>query len=306
MFDRDRLTVGVVFPIEGYEGAIPKMENQVELARRAETLGFAALWFRDVPLHDPSFGDVGQIYDTWVYMGYIAAHTSSVALATGSIIATLRHPLHLAKAAASVDRLSGGRLVMGLSSGDRPAEYPAFGVDFESRGERFRETLSYLGRGLEEDFPVIESPLGRMEGLDLVPKPATGHIPTLIVGNSRQTPEWIAQNADGWMYYTNTLGRQREQIERWRELTGQAPEAFKPFGQASYLDLAEDPDTLPERFFRGQGFRLGRNRLVEYMEELRGIGVNHLFLNLKFSRRPASEIIEELGEEVIPHFPAHG
>lgn len=64
MFARDRLTVGVVFPIEGYEGAIPTMKNQVELARRVEALGFAAPWFRDVPLHDPNFGDVGQIYDT--------------------------------------------------------------------------------------------------------------------------------------------------------------------------------------------------------------------------------------------------
>lgn len=133
-------------------------------------------------------------------MGYIAAHTESVALATGSIIATLRHPLHLAKAAASVDRLSGGRLAMGVSSGERPAEYPAFGVDFEGCGERFRETLTYLGRALEEDFPFIDSPLGRMKGLNLVSKPVMGRIPTLVTGNSRQTPEWIARNADGWMY----------------------------------------------------------------------------------------------------------
>lgn len=89
-------------------------------------------------------------------------------------------------------------------------------------------------------------------------------------------------------------------------LTGCAPDAFKPFGQASYLDLTEDPDAHPKRFFRGQGFRLGRNRLIEHMEELRVIGANYLFLNLKFSRRPASEVIEELGEEVIPHFPAQG
>lgn len=302
MFVEDRITVGLFFPLEAYEGTFPTMRDQARLARRAEALGFAALWFRDVPLHDPNFGDVGQIYDPWVYMGYVAAHTERIALATGSIVATLRHPLHLAKAAASVDRLSDGRLVMGLASGDRPVEYPAFGVDFGTRGERFRETFSYLERALGEDFPEVDSPLGRMEGLDLVPKPVSGRIPALVVGNSRQTPEWIAEHADGWMYYTRTPRAQGQEIEKWRELVeGHAPGAFKPFGQASYLDLAEDPDAPLEHFFRGQGHRLGRNRLLSYIEELRGIGVNHLSLNLKYSRRPAPEVIEELGEEVLPH-----
>lgn len=303
MFAEDRLTVGLVFPIEAYEGAFPTMRDQARLARRAEALGFAAVWFRDVPLHDPNFGDVGQIYDPWVYMGYVAAHTEDIALATGSIVATLRHPLHLAKAAASVDQLSGGRLVMGLSSGDRATEYPAFGVDFEARGERFRETLSYLKRALEDNFPSIDSSLGRMEGLDLVPKPVAGSIPTLVVGNSRQTPEWIAKNSDGWIYYTRTPRTQEQEIKKWRELVeAYAPGTFKPFGQASYLDFVEDPDAPFRHFFRGQGFRLGRNRLVGHMEELRGIGVNHLLLNFKFSRRPAAEVVEELGEEVLPQF----
>ncbi|MUG95169.1 LLM class flavin-dependent oxidoreductase [Scytonema sp. UIC 10036] len=111
---KNQLTIGVFFPIEAYKGSIPTMHNQVILAQRAEELGFATLWVRDVPLHDPSFGDVGQIFDSWVYLGYIAAHTHTITLATGSIIFPQRHPLHLAKAAASVDRLSGGRLVMGI------------------------------------------------------------------------------------------------------------------------------------------------------------------------------------------------
>ncbi len=61
MFAPNQLTLGVFFAIESYSGSIPTMENQVALAKRAEALGFAALWFRDVPLHDPSFGDVGQV-----------------------------------------------------------------------------------------------------------------------------------------------------------------------------------------------------------------------------------------------------
>jgi hypothetical protein len=107
MFSPGRLTLGVFFPIEAFPGDEPTMFDQERLARRAEELGFAALWFRDVPLRDPSFGDVGQVYEPWVYLGWIAAQTSEIALATGALVLTLRHPLHTAKGMASVDRLSG-------------------------------------------------------------------------------------------------------------------------------------------------------------------------------------------------------
>jgi luciferase-type oxidoreductase len=99
MFAPGRLSLGVFFPIESFERDEPTMRDQPRLARRAEELGFAALWTRDVPLRDPNFGDVGQVYDPWVWLGLIAAHTSTIALATGSIILPLRHPLHTATGA---------------------------------------------------------------------------------------------------------------------------------------------------------------------------------------------------------------
>jgi len=61
-----KLTLGLVFPLESYSGSVPKMEGQEKLALRAEELGFKALWFRDVPFHDPSFGDAGQLFDPWI------------------------------------------------------------------------------------------------------------------------------------------------------------------------------------------------------------------------------------------------
>jgi hypothetical protein len=73
MFSPGKLTVGVFFPIEAYQRDEPTMRRQERLARRAEELGFAALWARDVPLRDPNFGDLGQVYDPWVYLGWIAA-----------------------------------------------------------------------------------------------------------------------------------------------------------------------------------------------------------------------------------------
>ncbi|KAJ0346071.1 hypothetical protein COL154_013905, partial [Colletotrichum chrysophilum] len=93
-----------MFPIEAFERDQPTMHNQVALAQFAEKAGFASLGFRDVPLRDPNFGDVGQVFDPWAYLGYMAAQTTEIALLTASIILPLRHPIHIAKAAASIDQ----------------------------------------------------------------------------------------------------------------------------------------------------------------------------------------------------------
>jgi luciferase-type oxidoreductase len=155
-------------------------------ATTGQALGFAAVWVRGEPLRDPSFGDVGQIYDPWVYLGWIAAQTKEIALATGSIVLPLRHPLHTAEAAASIDRLTAGRLVVGVASGDRPIEFPAFGVDFEQRSALFRENFPVIRRVLGEEFPSFESHYGTLFGkVDLVPKPG-GRLSTLVTGHAGQ------------------------------------------------------------------------------------------------------------------------
>ena len=59
MIDAHKLSIGLLLPIEAYEGAIPKMENQVQLIQRAEMLGFNAVWVRDIPLYTPDFNEVG-------------------------------------------------------------------------------------------------------------------------------------------------------------------------------------------------------------------------------------------------------
>lgn len=299
MFAENQMTLGVFFAIEAYKGSIPRMENQVALAQRAEQLGFAALWVRDVPLHDPSFGDVGQIYDPWVYLGYVAAQTRQIALATGSIIFSQRHPIHLAKAAASVDQLSGGRLVMGIASGDRPVEFPAFGLDREARGERFQQTFHDFKQVLEESFPLVRSPLTHLEGADVLPKPVAGQIPLLVTGHSRQSLEWIAQQADGWLYYPRHPQMQAQIINDWRRLTQQyAPGMFKPYAQSLYVDLVENPQEPATPIHLG--YRLGRDRLVDLLLHLRAIGVHHVAFNLKYGSRPAPEVLDEIGEEVLP------
>lgn len=298
MFREGALTLGVFFPIEAFGGDRPTMEDQEWLARRAEELGFAALWFRDVPLRDPSFGDVGQVYDPWVYLSWIAAQTNSIALATGAIVLPLRHPLHTAKASASIDRLSGGRLVLGVASGDRATEFPAFDVSLENRAELFRENISVLQRALAGYFPEIVSSYGRMQGVDLAPKPL-GDLPILVAGSSRQTLDWIAEHADGWVTYPRAIAAQRAAASKWHAAVSRFNSgAWKPFAQSFCVDLSADPLESPIPIHLG--FRGGRTSVLEYLEALREVGVAHVALNLKCGRRPAADVIEEIGTEILP------
>ena len=99
VFKPNRLSIGLVLPIEAYAiGAKPTMAQHIETVQLAEVLGYSALWLRDVPFDVPSFGDVGQMFDPFVYLGTLAASTNGIALGTASIILPLRHPAHVAKA----------------------------------------------------------------------------------------------------------------------------------------------------------------------------------------------------------------
>ncbi|MFI5436510.1 LLM class oxidoreductase [Rhodococcus baikonurensis] len=301
MFQQEKLTLGLFFAIESYSGSVPKMnvDQQIATAKLAESHGFSALYFRDVLLDVPSFGDVGHIYDPWVFMGYVMAHTSRIALATGSILSTLRHPLHLAKAAASVDRLSGQRLVLGLATGDRPSEFSAFNTSLEDRQGLYQEALAVLRHVWGNDFPSVSTPRVRMSGGDLLPKPACSDVPVLVTGSSRQTVEWIAEHGDGWLYYPQPVAQQKQTIRRWRSMMPK----FKPFAQSLYIDLSEDSNEGPTPI--QLGIKAGSRYLIEYLEELEEAGVNHVGFNLKYGQRPAHEVVQELGENVVPRFPAH-
>lgn len=299
------MTLGLFFPIEAFGGDTPSMLDQVQLARQAEEAGFAALWLRDVPLRDPTFGDVGQVFDPWTYLGYITGQTTNIALGTGAIVVPIRHPLHLAKAAASIDQLSGGRFLLGVATGDRPVEFPAFGVDPEARGELFREYLEVYRQALGQSFKTVQWSGGVLSGADLIPKPRAKEIPLFITGSSRQSIQWIARNGHGWISYPRRIDRQQAVVALWQDAVRAecGPSVFKPFSQSLFVDLLHDPTAPAEPIHLG--YRLGRNALLDLLQTHKAMGVNHIMLNLKYGRREAKEVIAELAEYVLPHFPNH-
>ncbi|WP_412063414.1 LLM class oxidoreductase [Rubrivirga sp. IMCC45206] len=301
VFRPERLTLGLVVPIEGSPSPVPTMERHLERARLAERLGFAALWLRDVPFNVPSFGDAGHLFDPFVYLGLLAGQTDRIALGVASIVLPLRHPAHVAKAAASADVLSGGRLLLGIASGDRPDEYPALAEPFEKRGERFRESYAYL-RTMAEAAPAFQNGYGRVGGgMDLLPKPTAGRLPLLVTGSSRQSPGWVAGHGDGWMTYPRPVGAQAQAVREYRDRVRASGAFDKPVMQPLYVDLDGDPDAPPRPLHLGM--RSGVRALAAYLESLEAAGVNHVALNLRFNRADVEDTVSRLADDLLPRFP---
>ncbi|MEU6578835.1 TIGR03571 family LLM class oxidoreductase [Streptomyces sp. NPDC046805] len=310
-----RLTLGLELPLDndwaqarrhtdreaGRPFGVPDLTEHTRLAQLADRLGFAALWLRDVPLYDPvQFGDAGTVFETFTHLGHLAAVTDNVVLGTGAIVLPLREPLLVAKAAATVDALSGGRMLLGLASGDRPVEYPLFNRDFHTRGTAFSEAVEILRaawRGGPLELP--RAGLGADRQLEVLPKPvhSTG-IPIAVAGGAQQTPEWIAEHADASLNYPRDLGALRLKTREWQQRTG---DGGKPYLTPMVLALQDDAEapTHPIRL----GLSTGRKALVDHLETMASLGVAHVSFNLRPNDRPVDEVLHELAEDVLPHFP---
>ena len=300
VFQADRLTFGLIAPLEGYPDAPwPTLERHLEAARQVDATDITAIWLRDVPFYDPSFGDTGQVADPMVYAGWLAAQTRRIAIGTAGIISPLREPLIVAKQAVSLDRLTGGRFILGLATGDRPSEFAAFGSDIGNRVERYRDALAVIRAATEQSFPWHQSQFyGALDGtLDMLPKPVAPRLPVLAIGRAGQDFDWLGRNTDGWIWHLSNPNRLAAVIAEWRS---GGDGSFRPYGYGTMFDLSIDPDAPLQ--IGGAGMRGGRKALVQHWLRQRDEGVNHVALNMKPLRRPFSEAIDELADHVLPVF----
>lgn len=302
VFKTNNLSVGIVVPVENYaQSQVPTMQHHLKRAKLVEQLGFKALWIRDVPFNVPTFGDAGQTYDPFTYLGYLAGQTNKIALGISSIALPLHHPLHVAKSAATIDQLSNGRLILGVASGDRFEEYPAMAFDYEKRGEQFRDAFHYI-RKTQDSFPAFKNDsYGTLNGqVDVLPKATAHKIPMLLTGNSRQSVEWIAEHADGWMYYPRNFYMQEHNISQFRNSIPSNQNYDKPFMQPLYVDLQEKDDFKPQSI--QLGFRTGIDFIIEYFHKIKALGVNHVAINLRFNAMNIEKTLEKIAEKLLPQF----
>ncbi|SPX81042.1 Pyrimidine monooxygenase RutA [Moraxella ovis] len=214
-----------------------------------------------------------------VTLAFLSAHTQKIALGTAGLIAPLRSPIHIAKMATSVDSLSHGRFLLGLSSGDRPVEYPAFGADFASRSERFRESIELIKTLTEQDFPHFNGKYyGDLTGnLDLLPKPDCP-LPVVAIGRARQEMDWLANVPDAWLWHGVNPDDTANIIKTLDDLCQK--ETPTAFGYAQFVEVLADKNAKAQ-LFDNIYLRGGANGLADFWAKEQEKGVTHLALNLK-------------------------
>ncbi|HVX21715.1 MAG TPA: LLM class F420-dependent oxidoreductase [Acidimicrobiales bacterium] len=172
------------------------------LARAAEAAGFAAVHLSEHPAPARSWREAGghDAMDPFVTLGLVAGVTSRLRLMTGLTVVPYRNPFLLAKAVATLDRLSGGRVELGMGTGYHRAEFAALGVDFDERNALFDEAVDVLVRAFTGEPVTYEGRHFTARDNTVLPAPVQQpHPPFWFGGNSRLTLRRVAAHGGGWL-----------------------------------------------------------------------------------------------------------
>ena len=174
------------------------------VAQLAEELGYDSLWAGEhvvvpSPRVEPSPMDPDDpILDPLVALAHLAGATERIRLGTGLVILPQRNPLVLAKQVASLDVVSGGRLILGLGVGYLEPELRAMGVPMAGRGARADEYLAAMRSLWEDEAPSFSGRYVEFEGVDAHPRPLQSPLPVVIGGHSHAAHLRAARHGDGW------------------------------------------------------------------------------------------------------------
>lgn len=204
---------------QGFENA----SELVELAVGAEELGFASVWASEHLFHSSYIAerlDNLPYFEPMTILTAVAAATKTVRLGTSVLVLPWHDPPRLAKTAATLDHLSGGRLDLGVGVAMTEDEFRNLGVDFKTRGRRTDEILGAMQALWTEEVPEFEGEFYRYSGLKFSPKPVQKPYPPILVGGgSGAALKRTARFGDGWHALRQTPRQIREKLTTLRELT---------------------------------------------------------------------------------------
>lgn len=172
-----------------------------EISSCLENLGFDGANVTDHPVPGSRWLDAGghQAQDPFVMLSFVAAVTTKLRLQTGILVLPYRNPFITARAAASLDVFSGGRLSLGVGAGYQKAEYRALGVDFERRNELFDEYLRALHTAWRQDEFSFQGSGYEAVGNRILPHPQQQPNPPLLIGgNARRAIRRAVEFGDAW------------------------------------------------------------------------------------------------------------
>jgi probable F420-dependent oxidoreductase len=279
----------------------------IQLAARAEEVGLDSVWVTDhviVP-RDASLIYREDMLDPLAVLPWLAGVTERIALGTSVIVLPYRSPLPVAKLLASVDVLSGGRLIVGVAVGWLEGEFAALGVPFRERGRRTDEAIELFRAVWTQEYPEIKTANHHLTGVKASPLPLQKPRPPILVGGSSDAAlRRAARLGDGWHASSLAPSAFRASAlavsNHWKdakregepELTLRVPLLIDGIHRP-----AVDPALLGAR-------HIVRGTLANVARELRqyqSAGCNHVALEVSYSTYPAIlDTIDVLAEEIRP------
>jgi probable F420-dependent oxidoreductase len=228
---------GIAVPQHVQHGRFDGAAVQAYL-RRAEVLGFASAWTRDLTLGDAS--DLGPLE----LLAYAAACTTRMRLGCAVLVSSLHSPVHLAKSLSSLDQLSGGRLEVGLASGGGGRMFAAFGVDPTSFVARFNEGVALMRALWTEERVDHDGRFWQLSGAAMEPKPIQRPGPPIWFGGAHPNAlRRAAASADGFFGAgSQTTAQFAEQVVSVRSMLDEAGRDPATFGVAKRVYVYVDDD----------------------------------------------------------------
>jgi probable F420-dependent oxidoreductase len=223
------------------------------LGRAAEGAGFHATYATDHPAPSEAWRAAGghDALDPFVALAFVGAATSDLRLMTYLTIVPYRNPFVLAKAVATLDALSAGRVILGVGTGYMKSEFAALNADFDQRNAQFDEYLDVMKRAWTGEPVVYEGIFVTAKGNTAQPPPAQQpHPPIWLGGNSKLTRRRAAEWGQGWMPMPNS----REQVR---------------FARAPALETLDDLAEMLD-YLRAHAASVGRTDPIEIMYVLPG------------------------------------
>jgi probable F420-dependent oxidoreductase len=289
--------------------------EQFDLVRRVEALGFDSVWCGDhVSFNLP-------LYESLTLLASYSAITQRIRLGTAVYLLALRPAAVAAKVTATLDALSGGRLIFGVGvGGENPKEFEACGVPHRERGARVTEAIDVV-RALWRDTPAtFKGRFTQFEGVSIDPKPVQKPGPPIWVGGrSDAALARAGRQGDGWVSYVVTPERYQQSLEKIRAAAAAHGRALDGFATAhlTFITVGRDHERaraawvarLSTRYAQDFGPLAERYGVIgtpeqcaERLEAFRAAGCTYFLLNPICDPPEEREQLETIAAEILPRF----
>ena len=288
--------------------------EQFELVQRLEVVGYDSVWTGDhMSFHNP-------IHESITLLATYAPITKRIKLGVGVYLLALRSPAVAAKQAATLDVLSGGRLVFGVGvGGENPKEFELCGIPHKERGARVNEAIDAV-RTLWRDTPAsFHGRFTRFDGVSIDPKPVQQPPPIWIGGRSDAALARAGRQGDGWMSYVVQADRYAQSLDKIRAAAATAGRSMEKFTAAHLVFITVGRDyeaakrawvsVLSTRYaqdFEPLAKRYGvigtPEQCTEQLERFRAAGCNYFVMGAIGDPRDERAQLETIAAEIIPRF----